>query len=457
MLFGAETSRSNNRQLPLTQSRRLNRAKDCGNMSAMVVGAGIGGLTTALSLHAAGIQVRVYEAVADIKPIGFGINLQPNAVRELIELGLGDALAKTAIETAELRYCNKLGQLIWSEPRGRAAGYAWPQYAIDRGDLQMILLDAVRTRIGAENIITGHHLSSFEQDVSGVTARFIDRKGGRSLAPARATLLIGCDGIHSAVRAQLYPEEGRPVLSGRTHWRGVLETAPFLDGRTHATMGFSDRRAVVYPISRKVAERGRSRVSWVVNVRDTRFAMPAHTVWGEKVSRDRVMDVFKQWNFDWISFADMIRRTDDIYQYPEADRDPLPRWSFGRVTLLGDAAHPMRPTGAQAGSQAVIDGRVLALALAEGPTIEEALRRYEAERRPAMNAITLRNREFGPAIVMELAEQRAPEGFSRIEDIIARRELEGIALTYKAEAGFQPAILNQRRSLTGSRSLPLVD
>src|SRR5215475_9319181 len=171
-------------------------------MSVMIIGAGIGGLSAALSLHAAGIEVQVYESVVDIKAIGFGINLQPNAVRELIELGLGDALASTAIETAELRYCNRHGQLIWTEPRGLAAGYAWPQYSIDRGDLQMILLDAVKDSIGPDNVVTGHHLVSFEQDGAGVIARFIDRKNGHPLPPARGDVLVGCDGIHSAVRAQ---------------------------------------------------------------------------------------------------------------------------------------------------------------------------------------------------------------------------------------------------------------
>ena len=209
--------------------------------------------------------MRVYESVAEMKAIGFGINLQPNAARELIELGLGEALAETAIETAELGYYNKLGQLIWSEPRGRRAGYAWPQYAIERGDLQMILLDAVKARIGADNVLTGHHLVSFEQDGSGVTAHFIERGSGQRLPPARSDALVGCDGIHSVVRAQLYPGEGPPVGSGRVQWRGVVEAEPFLDGRTHATMGFSDQRAVVYPMSRKAADRGRSRMSWVVS------------------------------------------------------------------------------------------------------------------------------------------------------------------------------------------------
>ena len=421
-------------------------------MNVTVIGAGIGGLTAALSLHAAGIDVRVYESVVDMKAMGFGINLQPNATRELVELGLGEALSETAIETAELGYYNKLGQLIWSEPRGLRAGYAWPQYAIGRGDLQMILLDAVTARIGVANILTGHHLISFEQDGSGVTAHFIERESGRRLPSARSDVLVGCDGLHSMVRAQLYPEEGPPVGSGRVQWRGVVEAKPFLGGRAHATMGSRDQRAVVYPMSKKAADCGHSRISWVVTV--PAFFPDKDTTWGGRVSATLVVEPFKHWNFSWLDFAGLIRRTREIYEYPEADRNPLPRWSFGRVTLLGDAAHPMRPTGAQAGSQAVVDARVLAFSLASAATPERALEQYEAQRRPAMNKVTLLNRELGPAIVMELAERRAPHGFSDIEDVISRRELEEISLAYKAEAGFDPAELNQRRTLTVARLSP---
>jgi 5-methylphenazine-1-carboxylate 1-monooxygenase len=419
-------------------------------MTVMVIGGGIGGLAAALSLHAVGIDVQVYESVADLKAIGVGINLQPNAVRELIELDLGDVLAKTAIETAELGYYNRHGQLIWSEPRGLAAGYAWPQYSIDRGDLQMILLDAVKQRIGGENVFAGHHLVSFEQDDAGVIARFMERGSGRHLPPRRADVLVGCDGIHSAVRAQLYPDEGSPVSTGRIQWRGVVEAEPFLDGRTHVTMGFSQRRAVVYPISRRAADRGRSRINWLA-VLGGQFVSGERASWDRKVSKDRFFEHFRNWNFGWIDFADLICRTSDIYEYPKGDRDPLPRWSFGRVTLLGDAAHPMLPIGAQAGSQAIVDARLLAFALATAPTPERALEQYDAQRRPAMNAVTLRNREFGPAIVMELAEQRAPDGFKNIGDVIARRELEDISRAYKIAAGFDPEALNKRPSLTVPR------
>ena len=423
-------------------------------MTVLVIGGGIGGLSTALSLHAAGIDVRVYEAVSEIKPLGVGINLQPNAVRELIELGVGDALAATAIETTELAYYNKHGQLIWSEPRGLAAGYAWPQYSIDRGDLHTILFDAVGKRIGADHFFVGHHLVSFEQHGSRVTASFIDCHG-EPLPPQSGDVLVGCDGIHSVVRTQLYPNEGLPVSSGHIQWRGVVEAEPFLTGRSHATMGFSGRRAVVYPISRKAADRGRSRINWVASL-GRQSARSERGTWDRRVSKDRFFRHFEDWNFDWIKFADLICRTEAIHEYPKEDRDPLPRWSFGRVTLLGDAAHPMWPIGAQAGSQAIVDARVLAFALAIAATPEQALEQYDAARRPIMNAVSLKNREFGPAVVMEIAERRAPNGFDNIEDIIASRELAQISRAYKIDAGFDPDALNKRPSLSVPSTVSMI-
>lgn len=414
-------------------------------MKALVIGGGIGGLTTALSLHAAGVDVEVFEQVPRIEALGVGINLQPNAVRELIELGLGDELARVAIETAALSYYNKLGQLIWSEPRGIAAGYRWPQYSIDRGDLHLILYAAACSRIGSEKVHTGHRFSHFVQTSGDVEAHFVDRANTGSLPPRKGDVLIGCDGIHSAVRSQLYPDEGGPVSSGRIQWRGVIEAEPFLDGRSHVTIGSSQRRAVIYPISRKVAATGRSLINWIT-VLGRQAASDVPGTWDRRAPKERFFEHFKDWNFDWIPFADLIARTEEIYEYPKDDREPLPRWTFGRVTLLGDAAHPMRPVGSQAGSQAIVDARVLAHALGTTRSPEEGLEQYQARRLAPMNAMVLRNRQFGPSIIMEMAEERAPNGFNRIEDVIPRSELEEISRSFKADAGFDPEQLNRRPS-----------
>ena len=420
-------------------------------MKVLVIGGGIAGLSTALSLHAAGIEVCVYESVAHIKALGLGINLQPNAVRELVELGLGQQLADTAIETSTLRYYNKHGQLIWSEPRGLAAGYAWPQYSIHRGELSTILLEATRNRIGTENVRTGYHLVSFEQDETEVSAHFVDRTSGQPLDSQRGDILIGADGIHSAVRRQFYPNEGLPVSSGRIQWRGAIEAEPFLDGRTQVMIGHREQRAVIYPMSRRTAQGGRSLINWLTILGNQSNVMERES-WDRKVPKERFFEPFKDWNFSWIKLADLISGTKEIFEYPKSDRDPLPRWSFGRVTLVGDAAHPMRPIGSQAGSQAIVDARVVAQALAALKSPEKALAAYEAERRPVMNALILKNREFGPEIVMQMAEERAPDGFDDIEDIIPRRELEDIARSFKVAARFDPKTVNTRPSYSVKRN-----
>lgn len=420
-------------------------------MKALIIGGGIGGMATALSLEAAGIDVEIFEQAAAIEGLGVGINLQPNAVRELIELGLGDELKSVAIETSTLGYYNRFGQLIWSEARGRAAGYNWPQYSIDRGDLHMILLRAVKARLGEKCVFTGHKFTSFEQKGGDVVADFVDPRTRRRLSSHKGDLLIGADGIHSAVRAQLYPQEGPPVSSGRIQWRGVIEAAPFLDGRSHVTIGSRNCRAVVYPISEGVRKGGRSLINWVT-VLGRQQASGQPGTWDRRAAKERFFAHFEKWNFDWIPFADLVAATSEIFEYPKDDRNPLPRWNFGRVTLLGDAAHPMRPIGSQAGSQAMVDARVLALALACASSIEHGLAAYERERLPVMNAIILKNREFGPSIIMDMAEERAPNGFSNVEDIIPRWELEEISRSFKVAAGFEPEALNRRASFAIDRS-----
>jgi len=411
-------------------------------MRVMVAGAGIGGLTMALSLHAAGIEVEVFEATPKVDALGVGINLQANAVRELTELGLADALASEAIETGELAYYNRHGQLIWSEPRGRDAGYAWPQYSIGRGALQRILFEAAVARIGAHNIHTGHHLAEFTQDDAAVRARFIDRATGTFRAEATADVLVGADGIHSAVRRQLYPHEGAPVYSGRLVWRGAVVAPPYLGGRTMAVFGHRDQRAVLYPIAR--APDGNVLVNWIAMLAED--LVDPQQNWNQLVPKERFIGHFEAWRYPWADLPALVARTDEIFEFPELDRDPLPRWSHGRVTLLGDAAHPMPAVGSQAGSQAVVDARVLAYQLATEGDAVAALAKYEAIRLPELNAIAARNRNLGPTIVLQLAEERAPQGFADIDEVIPRAELEEISRSYKLGAGFDAQALSRRAS-----------
>lgn len=415
-------------------------------MRAIIIGAGIGGLATALSLHAAGIEAVVCESVPEIRPLGVGINLLPHATRELAELGLLDDLVAEGIRTQELIYFNKYGREIWREPRGLEAGYRWPQISIHRGRLQHLLLRAATERLGAGQIRTGHHLAAFEQDDGRVVAHFVARQGGAAVGTEAADLLIGADGIHSTVRRALYPDEGPPQWNGAILWRAVSEGRPFLSGRSMFMAGHARQKFVCYPISRALADAGRALINWVAEIRFDETDLARREDWNCRGDLADFLPAFADWRFDWLDIPDLIRRAELVYEYPMVDRDPLDRWSFGHVTLLGDAAHPMYPVGSNGASQAILDARALTDALAAGDSIEAALRAYEVARLPATARIVLSNRQQGPERVMQIVEERAPQGFDRLDDVIAREELEAIAADYKRIAGFDREALNSRPS-----------
>ena len=411
-------------------------------MQVIVIGGGIAGLATALALHAAGIAVRVYESAPKMGAVGVGINIQPNAVRELTELGLGDELARNAIATAELAYYSKHGQLIWSEPRGIAAGYRWPQYSIHRGALQMILYEAVCARIGHGNVRTGHTLETFEQDADGVTARFVNRATGATLEPARGDILIGADGIHSTVRRHFYPDDTLH-FGGQLMWRAAVDWTPFLSGRSMIIAGHRDQKVVAYPM-RALAD-GRVQMNWIAEL-GRPGGPPPREDWNRQVDKSVFIEQFRDWKFDWLDVPAMIEATEVSYEFPKIDRNPVERWTFERVTLAGDAAHPMHPVGSQAGSQAIIDGRVIAWHLATCKEPRAALQRYQEERLPVMRDITLGNRTLGPEVVMQIVEDRAPGGFADLDDILPPAELAARAAEFKEKAGFAVEALNRRAS-----------
>lgn len=408
-----------------------------GDRPVLIVGAGIGGLTTALALHQAGIPVRVLEGVRAIRPLGVGINLLPHSVRILTDLGVGPALAATAIETAALAYFNKFGQAIWSEPRGLAAGYPVPQFSIHRGELQWILYQAVEARLGSGAVMTSHELVRWEDTGDEVRAVFVDRDTGRETAPIAGAALIGADGIHSVVRRTMYPDEGPARFSGRTLWRAVTDAEPYLDGRTMVMIGHQRQKFVAYPISRVRADRGRSLVNWIAEL-ETGGDTPPRQDWSREVPKEVFAPAFANWRFDWLDVPGIIAGAETVYEYPMVDRDPLPSWTRGRVTLLGDAAHAMYPIGSNGASQAILDAAALTRRLVESSDVPAALKRYEDDRLGPTAEVVLANRRNGPEQVMQIAEERAPQGFAHIHDVIPRTELEEIAARYKRTAGFSP-------------------
>jgi len=413
-------------------------------MTVLIEGGGIGGLTLALSLHQIGVPCRVFESVPELRPLGVGINVLPHAVRELIELGLHDALEAAGVRTRELAYFSKHGKPIWSEPRGLEAGYKWPQFSIHRGRLQQILLDAATERLGAENILTSHHLTGWTETTSGVRADFIDRATGKPAGSYDGTILIAADGIHSAVREKLYPQEGPPIWNGRILWRGITRANAFLTGRTMIMAGHEILKFVCYPISKEAGADGKFDINWIAE----RHMPPTYQWRREDYNRtadlNEFLPWFEGWNFDWLDVPGLIKNCPHAYEYPLVDRDPIPQWTFGRVTLMGDAAHPMYPIGSNGASQAILDARVLTREiLAQGAT-QAAMVAYEAERRPATTDLVMLNRRNGPEQVMQLVEERAPNGFGVVTEVLSLKELEDIAANYKRVAGFQVEALNAK-------------
>ena len=416
-------------------------------MTVLIAGGGVGGLTLALSLHRIGVPARVFESARQLAPLGVGINTLPHAVRELTELDLGDQLEEIGVATAELAYFSKRGQRIWSEPRGREAGYGWPQISLHRGRLQMLLRDAVIARLGSEAIATGHHLVDWRETADGVRARFLDGANGAERAVIEGALLIAADGIHSAARARFYPEEGPPIWNGAVLWRGTTMAPPFLTGRSMIMAGHEFQKFVCYPLSAPDPGTGLALINWVAERKFPPEGDWRREDWNRPGDHTDFLPWFEDWDFDWLDAPGLIRGADSFYEYPMVDRDPLDRWTHGRVTLLGDAAHPMYPIGSNGASQAILDARVLTREIQRQGETEAALLDYEAERRPATSAIVLANRGNGPEQVMQMVEERAPEGYARIEDVLSAEELENAAAGYKKLAGFDREALNNRPAI----------
>ncbi len=410
-------------------------------MRILIAGAGIGGLAAALSLQAAGFDdVKILEAARDIRELGVGINLPPHAVRELTELGLGDALARIGVETAQLRYHDRRGELIWAEPRGRDAGYRWPQYSVHRGKLQQMLLDAVNERLGPESVLAGHRVADIMQTAEAVEISVVNAVTDR-LESHRGDLFVGADGIRSAARAALYGRRLPLASNGWIMYRGAARAAPFLSGRAMVIAGDEHLRVVAYPLDAET-------INWLVVQPGGAGDGLGHDLgnWNRPADPEALARQLADWRFDWLDIPDLVAKTEAAYAYPMADIDPLPQWTFGRATLMGDAAHAMYPFGSNGASQAILDARVLAHSLAHHASIAAGLSAYEAARREQVGQVQLANRRQAGDVMARVGALSRANAHGQ-----AMKELQDVEREYKRLAGFDADTLNQRPSWTVSR------
>jgi 2-polyprenyl-6-methoxyphenol hydroxylase-like FAD-dependent oxidoreductase len=398
-----------------------------------IIGGGIAGLGLALNLHRRRVECVVYESAPEIKELGVGITLLPHAMRELTRLGLQDALRAVAIENAESRFFNRFGQLIYREPRGVAAGYRYPEFGIHRGSLHLAMYKAALAELGQERIVVNRQCVGLEQDDTGVTVRLRETSTGATAAAARGEVAVACDGINSAVRRQFYPNEG-VAFSGINTWRGVTRHPPILGGRTYMRIGsIRTGKLVVYPIIDNVDGRGNQLINWMAEIQGD---LPTVNDWNKPGKLADFFPIYRDWIFDWLDVASMIRNAEMILEYPMVDKDPVARWTFDRITLAGDAAHPMYPRGSNGAAQALIDGRVLADLLASNEPAA-ALKAYEVARLEETARVVRTNREHPPDFInIRVEELTGDRPFTNLDDFITQDELKALSENYKRIAGF---------------------
>jgi 2-polyprenyl-6-methoxyphenol hydroxylase-like FAD-dependent oxidoreductase len=400
-----------------------------------IIGGGVAGLSLALNLHQRGIACRVYERAPEVKELGVGITLLPHAMREFAALGVDRDLFAAGLETRESAFFNRFGQLIYKEPRGKYGGYQFPEVSIHRGRLHMILYKAACERLGPDRVLTDQDCVGIEQDSDGVTIAFRQFSTGVARAPLRASAAIGCDGINSVVRKQFHPDD-RVAFAGINTWRGVTRRKPIIGGRTYMRIGsIVTGKIVVYPIIDDVDGAGNQLINWMAEIQQDTFGQ---NDWNKPGKLADLLPIYQDWHFDWLDVAEMIRTADQILEYPMVDKDPIERWTFGRVTLAGDAAHPMYPRGSNGAAQGAIDARVLADCLAahldDAPA---ALRAYEAARAPVTAKIVRTNREHPPDFInIKVEELVGDRPFDNLDDYISQDELRSLSDNYKRIAGF---------------------
>ncbi|MEX3314256.1 flavin-dependent oxidoreductase [Sulfitobacter sp. PS-8MA] len=403
-------------------------------MTILIAGGGIGGLALALTCHQIGAPFRVFEAAETIRPLGVGINLQPTAVRELMDLGLGDRLDGIGVKTRDYGMYSKLGLHIWTEPRGTWAGYKWPQYSVHRGQLQMMLLEALMERAGPDCIETGWSAVGFDSGADDATLHLRDRSGQRK--SVKGSVILGADGIHSTIRKIIAPHEGAPKWGGAVLWRGTTQAVPFKSGASMVMIGHDGLRFVSYPISKPDPATGRATINWIANLTYDPDADWNKEDWNREAKLDDFLPQFSRFDLDWIDIPGLIKAADKVFEYPMVDRDPLARWTHGRVSLMGDAAHAAYPVGSNGAGSAIIDARKLGAAFIAHGMTEAALQSFEDEMRPKTTKVIEMNRVAGPDSILDIVEQRSGGQFNDIAEVISTAEMAEHARKYKLTAGY---------------------
>lgn len=406
----------------------------------LIAGGGIAGLTLALTCHQLGVPVRVLESVRELGPLGVGVNLQPNAVRELYDLGLADRLPAIGIEAREWAIVARNGRDVWSEPRGLLAGYDWPQFAVHRGELQMMLYREVVARLGTDAVQTSRRVVAYENTGDGVRVT-VDRRDGTAEV-VEGSILVACDGLHSAVRAQMHPDQGPPQWGGAVLWRGTALGAPIRSGSSFTLIGTMDQRVVHYPIGAPDPQTGLQLHNWITELTFDPESTEVESNWNKPVPVDKFLPQFEDWVFDFLGVPAMVRSAPTVWEFPMVDRDPVDSWTDGRVLLIGDAAHVMYPTGSNGASQAIVDARILGAKFVDHGVGRDALDSFETDLLDDMSGLVLRNRGAGPVAILDEVDKRCGHVFDDIDDVIPRAEREAFMDRYKQAAGFARDTLN---------------
>ncbi len=408
----------------------------------MIAGGGIGGMTMALTLHQIGVSCVVFESASELLPLGVGINLQPNAVRELYDLGIdAEALDQIGLQAREWALVGLNGNDIYSENRGLAAGYNWPQYAVHRGKLQMLLYRTVVDRMGPDVAWLGQRVTGYEQNTDGTVSVNIKDANGSEMRET-GTILIGADGLNSAVRAQMHPDQPPVQWGGAVMWRGTSPGIPVRSGSSFVGLGTHLHRLVFYPISKPDAKTGLSMINWIAEVTFDKSEEWRNGDWNRQVTYEEFGHHFDGWTYDWLDVPALLKSAEKIYEYPMIDRDPVPSWQNGNVVLMGDAAHVMYPTGSNGASQAIVDARVMGNCFLDLGINQAALKQYDQLLCEPVSNLVLRNRGAGPFEILNIVDKRCGGKFDNIDDVIAPEELKTVMAKYKTAAGFAIETLN---------------